>query len=67
MEGMSMETEGTLYKTTHCKKCGMLFFAKPGSLNRFCDACGKNKVLQIKKLPPTLRRVNALKSVSAKS
>jgi len=64
---MTKETEGTLYKITHCKECGMLFFAKPGSLNRFCDACGKKKVLQIKKLPPTLRKVNALKGFSAKN
>ena len=50
MDGMKMETEGTSYKTTHCKECGMLFFVKSGSLNRYCDTCGKKEVLQIKKL-----------------
>ena len=66
MEGMAMENEGTLYKTTHCKECGMLFFTKPDSLSRLCDVCGKKKVLQIKKLLQTLPKVNALKDVSTK-
>ena len=54
-----METKETLYKTSHCKECGILFFAKPGSLNQCCDYCGKKKVLQIKKLHPTLSNINA--------
>ena len=56
-----MENEGTFYKTTHCKKCGMLFFVKPGSLNEFCDTCDKKKVLQESKLFSSLHKINALK------
>ena len=52
-----METKEMLYKTNRCKECGILFFAKPCSLNQFCDYCGKNKVLQIKKLLPTLSKL----------
>lgn len=62
-----METEGTLYKTTHCKECGMLFFVKPGSLNRFCNTCGTKKVLQIKKPFSTRRKSNAFKGVFTKN
>ena len=62
-----METEGTLYKTIHCKECGMLFYVKPGSLNRYCDTCGEKKVLQIKKLFSTRCKLNTLKGVLTKN
>ncbi|MHC4638041.1 MAG: hypothetical protein ACYTBV_11140 [Planctomycetota bacterium] len=56
-----MEIDGILYKITHCKECGMLFFVKPSSLNQFCDTCGEKKVLEIKKLFSIPRKVKALK------
>ena len=62
-----METEGTLYKTIHCKECCMLFFVKPDSLNRYCDICGEKKVLQIKKLFSTRRKLNTLKGALTKN
>jgi uncharacterized Zn finger protein (UPF0148 family) len=61
MEGIIMEADGVLYKINHCKECGMLFFVKPGSLNQFCDTCGEKKILEIKELFSTRRKVNALK------
>jgi hypothetical protein len=67
MEGIIMETDGILYKITHCKECGMLFFVKPDSLNQFCDTCGEKKVLEIKKLFSTRRKVDALKGVLTKN
>ena len=67
MEGMAMEIEGTLYKTTHCKDCGMLFLVESGSLDQLCDICGKKKVLQNKKPFSTLRKANTLKGVLAKN
>ena len=65
MEGIPMETDGTLYKINHCKECDLQFFAKPGSLNRFCNTCRKKKVFQLKKVFSTRVPVNALKGVSA--
>ena len=67
MEGITMKTEGPLYKTIHCKDCGMLFLVKPGSLNRYCDTCGEKKVLQNNKLLSTLRKMNTLKGILAKN
>ena len=60
-----METEGTLYQTTHCKECGMLFLVKPGSLRRHCDICGKKKVLQHRMPLSTLSKTNTLKGILA--
>ena len=62
-----MEIEGTLYKTTHCKDCGMLFFVESDSFNQLCDICDKKKVLQNMKVFSTLRKVNTLKGVLAKN
>ena len=58
-----MEPEGTWYRTTHCKECGMLFLAKPDSLRQHCDMCGKKKVLQHRMQLSTLSNANTLKGV----
>ncbi len=67
MEGMTMETEGTLYQTIHCKECGLLVFVKSGSLNRYCYTCRKKRVLQIKEVFSIRHKVNLLKGVLAKN
>jgi len=67
MEGIAMETEGALYETVHCKKCGMLFFAKPNTLSRFCYTCNTKKVSQFNKQLSTQFKVNALKGVLVKN
>ena len=45
-----MENEGTSYNVVHCKECGSLIFVKPGSLSRYCNSCGKKKILQVKEM-----------------